>query len=231
MRMSNNLRKITGGHLNEDEIDAILGHAIQAKFDAELKLDLKKSLKQDYGVNRGNQRIELKERNGRSRLFYLAAIAASLAILVLAWNVLFTSSPGDVQELALVYLTTSEIYHGGALKGNTDAEDARMQAIRSFNAGEYAQAEQYFSGIGEKTEEDVFYSGISSLYNKKYKDAIAKLESLAGSESRYQEEANWYLAVAYILDGVLAAAKDLLSKMEPSSWNHDKTRKLLEALK
>lgn len=227
--MSNKLRKIVDVHLNEDEIDAILGNAVKAKLDADLKRRLEKSLREDYGLSRENRKAGLKERRGKNRFFVLAAIAASLALLILAWNV-FRPSPGNVQELASAYLATSEIYHGGALKGNADNEEARMQAIRSFNAGEYAQAEQYFSGIGEKTEEDIFYGGISSLHIKKYKDAIAKLESLAGSESRYQEEASWYLAIAYILDGDLAAAKDLLSKMGPSGWNHDKTRKLLKAL-
>lgn len=227
--MNNKLRKITDTHLDEEEMDAILGKAIQAKFDAELRKGLEKSLRQDHNLTRENQRIGLKERNGKRRLFVWAAVAASLAILILAWSV-FYPSPGNVQELASGYLATSEIYHSGALKGNTHNEEARMQAIRSFNAGEYVQAEQYFSSIGEKTDEDVFYSGISSLYDKKYKEAIAKLQSLTGTESRYQEEANWYLAIAYILDGDQAAAKGLLSTMEPSSWNYDKTRKLLEAL-
>lgn len=227
--MSKKLGKLVDGNLNEGEIDSILSEAIQAKFDAELRLDLEKSLRQDYNLTRESQRIELKERRGNRRFFFLAAIAASLALFIFAWIVI-QPSPGNVQELASAYLTTSEIYHGGALKGNTENEEARTQAIRSFNAGEYAQAEQYFSGIGNKTEEDLFYSGMSSLYLKEYKDAIAKLKSLAGSESRFQEEANWYLAIAYILDGDLATARELLSKMEPSSWNHDKTRKLLEAL-
>lgn len=228
--MSKKLRKIVDSHLNEDETDAILGNAVRAKFDAELKRDLEKSLRQDYGLAREGHRIGLKDRKGKNRLFFLAALAASLALLILAW-IVFHPFSDDVQELASAYLATSEIHHSGALKGNTNSEEARMQAIRSFNAGEYAQAEQYFSSIGEKTEEDIFYGGIASLYDKKYKDAIAKLEGLAGSESRYQEEANWYLAIACILNGDLATAKDLLSEMEPSSWNYDKTRKLLEALK
>ncbi|MCO6490409.1 MAG: hypothetical protein J5I98_18485 [Phaeodactylibacter sp.] len=227
--MNDRLGKIMDSNLSEDKIDDILGNAIRAKFDAELRLDLEKSLRQDYNLTRGSQRIELKEKRGNRRLFFLAAIAASLALFILAWIVI-QPSPGNAQELASAYLTTSEIYHGGALKGNAGNEEARTQAIRSFNAGEYAQAEQYFSGIGNKTEEDLFYSGMSSLYLKEYKGAIAKLESLAGSESRFQEEANWYLAIAYILDGDLATARELLSKMEPSGWNHDKARKLLEAL-
>ncbi len=227
--MSKKLRKITDGHLSEDETDAILSNAIQAKFDAELRMDLEESLKQDYNLARGNHRGGLRERKVRRRLFLLSAIAASLALLILALNV-FHPPPGNVQELASDYLAASEIYHSGASKGNTDNEEARAQAIRSFNAGEYVQAEQYFSSIGEKTEEDIFYSGIASLHIKKYEEAIAQLESLTGSGSRFQEEAEWYLAIACILYGDLETARGLLSKMAPSGWNHDKARKLLDAL-
>ena len=227
--MGYKLENILDANIGQEEVDVILEKSIQAKFDADWKLDLKKKLAQEYNLSKESKVVGLDKRKSRNRFYYVAA-AAVIALGILALNI-FGPSAGNAQEIASSYLASTEILHGGSIKGQADNENNRMKAISAFNDKNYHEAEQHFSRIEEKTEDDLFYSGIASIYNGKYTEAIDKLSVISESASSYQTEGNWYLAIAYILNGDDEKAKDVLSKMKDSTWNQDKTKELLNALR
>ena len=226
--MSDHLNKILTDDLSQEEVDMILEDAIQAKFDAELKQELKKKLARQYGLPKKQKTIDRKIKR-RQLLYFLAAAAAGVALLILSLP-LFSPSSENARQLASSYLTGSEITHSGTLKGDSGNPDTRLEAIRAFNSRNYDKAIYYFSLIEDKTQEDLFYSGVASLYQEKYYEAIEKLRPLSQTTSNYQTEAMWYLALAHILNGEEALAKEVLLKMEDETWNQDKTRKLLRAI-
>lgn len=226
--MSDGLDHKSDKNLNE-EVETFLSNALQARFDEELKQELKEELNYHYNISKKNLPSESQVEKPRRIGYYILAAAAGFALLLIALNLLITS-PGNARELAASYLVESEIYHPGALKGVATDQSERQRAIEAFNEKKYAEAEQAFARIEEKTEEDLFYSAICALFLEQYNTAITRLEPLAAAKSNFSPEARWYLAVGYLLNGNEPAAKDLLLKMDASSWNYEKAQQLLKAL-
>ena len=205
--MIKNLNSITDKNIDPAEMDTILKAHVKAKFDKELKLEIARDLKQQYQIAKENKLVHMESKKRRTIIYWIAGVAAAISLLILAIS--FFNGPSapalagdpppwpdetEIQKLAANYLTTSEIHHSAALKGNTETEELRTQAIQAFNTKDYAAARQLFAQIEDKTEEDIFYGAIASLYDQKYEDAITNLSSVAESGTTYKEAANWYLA-------------------------------------
>ena len=219
--MSSNFEKFNDGQDNPEDIEPLLKELLQTKFDEELKQELQKDLKDQYGVSKENKSTTL----GRRKLTYiLTAIAAGFGLLIMTTYFFNTkksklasedppslSSFENAEKLAINYLKTTDIYHGGAVKGTTSSQ-SRTQAINAFNAKNYEQAAQYFSLIEAMTEEDLFYCGVASLYNENYGKSIKTLQQVSDMGTQYSIEADWYLALAHILNGNRDAAKPTFGK-------------------
>ncbi|MEL7120873.1 MAG: hypothetical protein AAFO07_15580 [Bacteroidota bacterium] len=225
--MSNH--SIMDENLNEDQLDSVFKSLVRSKFDQELRNELEHSLHNDHKFSKGGLVVSFSKKK-RSRVFYLIPAAAVVLILLTAFPYIFQAN--DPQVLADNFLTKTEVYHSAATKGTKTEETTRQEAINAFNKKDYLLAEQYYSQIENKTEEDNLYTALSFLYNKKYAQGIPVLEVLERNpESKFQIEARWFLSIAYVLNGEEDKAKSLLQSISAEDWNYKKAKKMLRSLK
>ena len=221
-----NLHEILNPNLKEDEVDNILGAAIEAKFDKELRTKWENKLREKHGVSKGGKVISLKTR--RTRLYYIAGIAASICLLILALNIF---SPANPQSLASAYVEETEFFDPRSKKGEMDDEQNRVLAIEAFNAGDYAKSSHHFSLLENKTEDDLYYNATASMLSNQLEEAITNFKVIsANKDSKLKQESNWYLAVSYILNDQETEAKEILTQFTTSDWNFDKAQELLKTM-
>ena len=227
-----NPRKITDTNLSQEETDRILGRVIEAKFDAELKKDWEQKLQMEFGISKTPRKEGRVRSLGRRNWLYLAAIAASILLIIVALNLFVTPSPENPQSLAMSYIENTDIHHPGATKGlETETETTRQSAIEAFNAGQYPAAAQLFSAIAEKTEQDRYHSALASLLSQNYDESIAQFRQLSTASSTYQEEINWFLPIALLLDNQKVEAQEMLAAIQAGEWNFENAQKLLKSMK
>lgn len=238
--MSSELNNPHKDNQSEEDADQLLARFVNQKFDLELRKMLSSSLEKNYLISKSHTNMNtLKQKKSWS---VVGVIAAAVLLTLLALNPLYDFKsalaaddpppfPKNIQALAYNYLEEVDIQHGGILKGQTEEEMTRTNAINAFNAKDFKLAEEYFSVIESKSEEDQFYAGVAALYNKHYPASIQTLKQIVADGSLYQTEAGWYLALAYILNGNNAAAVPHLEHVLQSNWNVDLANQLLENIK
>jgi uncharacterized protein HemY len=111
------------------------------------------------------------------------------------------------------------------------------QAIRSANeayeAGDFEKAAQQLEEILDANPEKQilhFYLGIAHLETDDFPAAVESFK--AAQDSVYLEEANWYLALAYLKQQQPELAKDILSGFanNPQSRYYEKAKDLVSKL-
>ena len=221
------LYKILEPDFTPEEVDKILAEAISAKFDADLRADWGEKLKRQYSLSEDPKIIPIGQRR-QSRL-HIMGIAAGFILMIFSLFLLRPSS-SNMEGVASSYLEQVVVYHPGSMKGAGDNQKNWSRAVEAFNNNNYADAAKYFSMIENPTEEDLFYSGVASLLTKNPQEAIAKFETIRGKDSIYQEATNWYLSIAFLLEGQQKKAKVLLSKIQPSEWNYNQAQELMKKI-
>lgn len=210
----------------EESKDGLLSGAVNKMLDKQLLSEIEAELSVEDPV--AIQKNILPSR--RRWLRVTLAAAASIAILVIGYINL--SDAGDVSNLTNKYLSESVPTHPGVEKGASEqATKNRMEAIKSFNDGDYVSASELFNQIPTRDEEDNYYLALSSLYAGQHAEAIPMFQNLLQNEnSKYTEEINWYLVSAYVLNADYENATKQLGQINPGNWNYDKAQRLLKKL-
>ncbi|MDP2385366.1 MAG: CDC27 family protein [Bacteroidota bacterium] len=109
-------------------------------------------------------------------------------------------------------------------------------ALRSFNKSKYKQSFVLFEELLNYNSNDVnalFYSGLCQFYSGQYSDAISKFSKVTQSENNvFNQEAEWYKALAYQKQGDKKEAIELLLKInKQKGFYADKAAQKLEEIK
>ncbi len=220
---------------NEDELGTMTQKLVKQKFDHELRQKMGNRLQEEYGITRdgapGGLIVRMKV------LRWSLSVAAALLIGIVAWQVVGDHSPTH-QSLTKEYLAAH--YPNNELrKGATDISEKRGAAIAAYNKGDFetsARLREEIATLPEANTEDFFFLGISYLYQNppKGEQAIEPLQKAVADptgKGLIQEEAEWYLTLAYVEAGRFAAAREMLNeKIRNGGWNASKARDLLNSL-
>jgi hypothetical protein len=131
------------------------------------------------------------------------------------------------QDLSQPY-PVSNVFRGPSTEGDY------YRAVQLYQNKNYVQASQYFEKAAQ-TETDLatitFYNGLSSLYSGHYSSAIKLLAGKTVSASRYSQQAQWYLALAYIKSDQTKKGMEILKRIVSSSthYKRDEAVEFLEA--
>ena len=221
------LEKLLGQHLSTEEEEKILQEAIEFKLDKDLKARMETQLLEKKGLSRSPTREKQTSRIILIRR--LIAVAASILVLFLIFQTL-QSNTIDAQQQAMIYLKEYDTFHGGNSKGASTDDDNRRLGIQAFNQKNFLEATQYFSKIQLKQEEDLLYAARAFLFIEQYGAAVEALEKLSTKSTRFRQETNWFLSLAYILEKQEEKGKAVLKKINPEDWNYDKAQELLHKL-
>lgn len=235
------LEKYFTGALLENEVDefnALLESDIEFKKEFDFQNDLKQVIKT-------KKRIELKEllnsyedtvkeEVNRSKPYQGSwlKIAASFLILISAgayfFNTNFVTSNEDLfNEFYETYPnTTYPIVRGGEAVNKT----LDYKAYEAYERGDYTSAVQFFEKMVNDTNSK-FYLGLSYLNEQKLVSAIPIFESIIAKNLKFKDEANWYLALAYVKQGKVDEAKEVLKDIiSLQSFNYAKAKELLQEI-
>lgn len=157
------------------------------------------------------------------------AIAAML-LLTIAVSLLFF----PINEKSL-YVKHLEIAYSPS-PSDTRTADA-VEWLEAYKNKNYTQVATILSQKEQNTSlntEEKFYLGLAYLYQNQgqNKKAIAYLQQ-AKSENPilYEENANWFTALAYLKDKQNKAARQILQEIiENKSWKHQDAKQLLEGM-
>lgn len=149
---------------------------------------------------------------GRARIIHIArkywyAAASAIIILLVAGGMLLLK-PGSYtnERLFKMYYKSSEV--SVSRSGNVNM----VEALISFSKKDYASADMLFEKIlaAEPANYAVmYYSGITNIELKNYDDAIRKFVGVIDDgQNLYVENAQWYLGLAYLIDGQKSKALD-----------------------
>lgn len=206
------------------EVDKVLGQWLNCTLDQELRQQFGQNLEQRFNIKK-----PMKKKGGvRALMRPFLAAAASIALLA----VLYVANQDNVtvENMATEHIVSQNLKHPGNSKGVSLVNPHRLAGITAFNNGDYGKAADGFQKIEAPTLEDTYYLGMAHLKNENYPLAIETLKNCAHSGSRFRQEANWFLSLAYIVQRENTKAIQQLAKIETNDWNYLEAQKLLKKL-
>lgn len=184
---------------------------------------LKKILKQEE--QKYSQVSQLKT-NSKSNNWYWLLVVIIMAFCAFLWWKMYYSKPSNPQYIYAAYF---EPYPNTLVMQDRNAQDTNtaQRAFQSYEAEQYQDAWGQFKQLAPSEESDIiFYQAITALAIKKYDNAIPLLQKvLKNPNSRYHQQAKWYLALSFLMDNQKETAILLLKEMDQS----DKTYRQNEA--
>lgn len=215
--------------LSEQELEEITRNLIQAKFNREKKQKWATQLTQEYQTER-TQTAKI-----RKLPLTTIAIAASIVLMLALIPVLglFRTST----ESLLAEYTIENPYPNKLIRKSTEADisEIRLEATEAYNQQQFEKAIQQYQELEKSKEanlEDLLYLGLSQIYEKQSQNAVNTLEKAqieSQQEQRFEQEINWFLALAYLQNEEEMKSKKLLEKIiEENAWRAMDAGKLLE---
>ena len=162
----------------------------------------------------------------RQRFYWAAAAAVLLLIPVYLW---LKANPANERLFAVYFVP----YQQAA--GQPVAQDPLSRALRQYRDKNYAQALPMLEQIVEKggvSDSALFYKANVNLQLDQPQEAIAGLRKIT-VQSGFHEEAQWYLALAYLQANETGKAKEIVSEIraKPGHPYYKQAGKLARKLK
>jgi len=157
------------------------------------------------------------------RTLFPLGIAASLLVAAF-WFVLQKPDPSQLAYAAFDPLPVAGS-NTGTRGETTSSADAQKRALAYYESGDYEQALHAFSALEDKSPELALYHGISYLGGKQPGKAANQLERIADQvqpDSDLARAATWYLALSYLADGQVDAAKLKLDELAQSPGDYQR---------
>lgn len=165
----------------------------------------------------------------------ITSIAAVLLVCFLCYFAISTEDVIPTQNNFASTLLTKKHTAPVSLMGNNTTEEKWNAAIKSYKASDYKNVIVSIESIGDPTDEQILYRGVSKLYltNKDIKGAIMDFEKiLLNKESIVADQARWFLALSKLELNENQAAKSILNTIVKSkSWQHGNASQLLNSMK
>ena len=173
-------------------------------------------------------KTDTKQKSGFSRniLKYAAVLTILLCSVFVAQNYLGT----DQSELFASYYKP---YDSNVMRGQGSEMKSFNDALFSYSSEEYAEADAEFSKLSDVSTDALFFGSICKLELGLYDNAISGFSKIKDQDSKYSEDAEWYLAMTYLKKGENAKLESLLEEMssENSHAYSDRAKNLLTDLK
>ena len=151
---------------------------------------------------------KLDKRQGKRFKWWIAsaALLALAALLFLLWPVAEKkATPG---ELYIAYYEPFPNLIAPIEKGDAAVQDTKKQAAQAYQRGEYTEAIRLFNSLENPDDGAVFYRGLCFLESGQLESAIRDIAKTANSSTaKYQQAAEWYLALLYLKQGKTNDAK------------------------
>ena len=213
-----------------NHLEQLTSQLLEAKFDAETKYRFREALSKDHGIRRPTKTIKLNK-----KWPLLLTVAASFLLLVYVGILFLNPTPSSLQ-LAESYLI--QPFPGAENRsGEGDILELRLAANAAYDAGDFeksATLRAQLNASDQATVDDPFYLGLSQLYQvpPKLEEAISQFQSITDiKEHKWNDEANWYLALTLIKANKTQDAKEVLQAIvSDDGWNSSKATALLESM-
>lgn len=159
---------------------------------------------------------------------FLIGVAAAICLILIPLYIFYTPN-----SLFDQYFEPYDNFVASVERGET-ATNPYQQAFQAYENADYAQAIEVFESLTapQKNEEAViFYLGLSYLAQKITDPAKVKLLQVIAMNRDFKEQAQWYLALAYVQDNQKNEARSLLQKhIQSSKFQKAKAQELLNQL-
>ncbi|MBK8392847.1 MAG: hypothetical protein IPL23_27855 [Saprospiraceae bacterium] len=124
----------------------------------------------EYGIQKEEPiateaKIEMKPKGKVISMRKWMAIAASLLILVFAYQWFMTSGP-SIQEQTNIYAFAEQPIHPGAVKGGETLSENYTQALVASNEGNWKSTFEGFKSQVPMTAETAYYAALSAFQLK-----------------------------------------------------------------
>ena len=120
-------------------------------------------------------------------------------------------------------------------KGELNIAQLKLDAASAYNRKDFTTSIDRYEELlssGQAESQHIFFLGLSYLYGKNYPKAIEMLTLFLENKDtlNFKQEAQWFLALAYLKNEEPDKARTFLKMVKEGHWNTEKATQLLEAL-
>lgn len=193
----------------------------QVNFESSVQEALKRNERAELKSFLQSVEVPLEKKN-----FKWIAIAASfIGIVLISTFSIYYFSEKSSSNLYAEYFQPYPNEVAPVVRGQKENSDA----FYAYEIEEYELSAQLFENISE--DYALLYGGISNLEIDQTQKAIEQFNDLILQNSKYQETAEWYLALAYLKNKDQQKSKEILNKIvENQQEFSNQAEKLLENL-
>ena len=152
--------------------------------------------------------------------YWWIGAAASVTLIILAFVVWNRLAPSANEKLFTEYYETYPNVLQSSVRGVSDESQLAL-ALQSYEEKEYTTAIKKLEAIEGKNFGVFFYLGSSYLALKDTDSAILNFEKSLQSDNKLNTQAEWYLALCYLIDDnmnmCVPVLKSIASKDNPYS--------------
>lgn len=166
----------------------------------------------------------------RRTIFYIAAIAAGLALLVSIF--ILNPAPSDPRQLYTAYFEVSPNVGVRNVRSETD-RPATWQAYQAYDQQNYELAATLFENNLENSNQritDLYHLGNCYLMLERWEDAAPAFTTVVEADHLLSPEAKWYLALTHLQTGDKARSQQLLTEVQSTTGHSKKAEKILKKL-
>lgn len=226
-------KKFTDENLKGEALEAYTEQFLRAKFDRDRKNRWGKMLAENHGVA-PPVRGQAKK---KPRILYLwvGAIAAAILLLFIFKPAFMQFSTGGYQQMADNFLQEDFFQNQEISKGELNIEQLKLDAASAYNRRDFSTSIDRYEDLlssGQAESQHIFFLGLSYLYGKNYPKAIEMLALFLENKDTpgFKQEAQWFLALAYLKNEEPDKARSFLKLVKEGNWNAEKARQLLQAM-
>ena len=228
-----NVNKYKNGAFSGDQLDQFTRKLVNAKIGNDKKQKWKRQLEIQHDVKRHSVSVFV---NHQGVFLKMLSIAAAITLILLAGYFIVTSRDVSPAQLAQSYL--EEPFPNSLVrKGGNDEVELRLKLAEAYNEKNYLEAialGKQLSTQNKMQASDHFFLGLSYLYQNNNESAIVEFLNVRKGNTRttdFRQEANWFLALAYLkADKSEDAKRELKSIMEKKEWEFEKAKEILKKM-
>ncbi|MDN5201831.1 hypothetical protein QQ008_10670 [Fulvivirgaceae bacterium BMA10] len=233
-----NIEKYLSGTLNEEERKAFESRlesdtdfaksveALRLAMEGIHNFGLRQELK-EIGAEMNEELLSFKRKNPKRVWLFIGGVAATLTILIAVLH--YLSQTSSTTQLFQSYF---QPYPNLITTRSSDQSDIK-EAFQNYSHQNFKEALKGFeSAVLERNRNDtlLFYAGVSALADGTHEKAIDYLSALSEIKSEFNQQGNWYLALAYVLGDDIEEARQILNRIRPDEYEYRASRELLELL-
>ncbi len=154
------------------------------------------------------------------------------AVLIIAMAVYFLLLTRQKSSPSYIYRKHFAYYnHTIQPRDAGDSIGSFYNGMQFYKAGSYQDALNSFLVAQEKYEQiSAFYIGLCYLNLDQYSDAAVHLEEAVALNGDHKQDAEWYLALAYLAEGKVNKTENIIKQItnQPKHYYYEQARNLLE---